>query len=806
MNERTVKVGARAREVNMRAEALAVLAGLGLGFAGGGRGALAQVAAPEPVMQRVYAINYNPILENKGGPRLNVWANWGNPSTLNAQYVSDLAQSSGNLLEQRVNFSIDADMYPVKADGYRYTDASYTGNWGVNNWHQPDAVDYGAIARDYDLARRVDLGQVDEVFVHGAPYFGYYESRMMGAGGYWCNSPPLRALASQRMWVMMGFNYERGVAEMLHSNSHRSESIMSKTYLTWNLSNPQTLWDRFTQNYGQTAPRAAVGTCHWPANAAADYDYGNTRVVQSTAVDWELNFPNLTGQTAPVSRDTWGGPDYHRNYMKWWYAHMPKLGGTNSKDEFTRLNNWWQYLKNMNGWQESGGSFVKGSYGIAFNAYWRTPRALTDGARDAWFPQVNDGGRIVWSAFDGTRHHVYSANYNGSGLVQLSPAGGLWTVHEMAKINAQGRVVWQSFNGKNWHVFSANADGTGLVQLSSGNLDSKHPEINNDASAPGGGVVVYQWFDGAVWQIRAVNADGSNNRALTSGTAPDGQIPRDSVWPQINTPSSGTAKVVYMRHTGTDWEIYSIGVDGTGEVNVSNRGDQLDEYPRINDSGRVVWHGWKSDTNADINAANADGTGFRQVTSTTGAVEMWPRINNLGRIVYMARPNTALGWQIFSGLSNTGTPAAITSGYAQNGYPVVDNTSSGGGRITWQSFDGTAYQIYTRVGSVTYKVSTGAQDQRAPAVSPSGEFIVWHGEDGPQAYTRIHALSTRPLCAADLNDDFFVDDQDFVLFAAAYDLFTVPPASAACDLNGDGFVDDSDFVTFAQAYDAFTCP
>lgn len=61
-------------------------------------------------------------------------------------------------------------------------------------------------------------------------------------------------------------------------------------------------------------------------------------------------------------------------------------------------------------------------------------------------------------------------------------------------------------------------------------------------------------------------------------------------------------------------------------------------------------------------------------------------------------------------------------------------------------------------------------------------------------------------CPADLTGDGFVDDSDFVIFAAAYDAFTVPPANPAADLNDDGFVDDSDFVIFAAAYDAFSCP
>ena len=61
-------------------------------------------------------------------------------------------------------------------------------------------------------------------------------------------------------------------------------------------------------------------------------------------------------------------------------------------------------------------------------------------------------------------------------------------------------------------------------------------------------------------------------------------------------------------------------------------------------------------------------------------------------------------------------------------------------------------------------------------------------------------------CPADFTLDGFVDDTDFVIFAQAYDQFTVPPANPDCDLNADDFVDDTDFVIFAQAYDLFACP
>lgn len=82
---------------------------------------------------------------------------------------------------------------------------------------------------------------------------------------------------------------------------------------------------------------------------------------------------------------------------------------------------------------------------------------------------------------------------------------------------------------------------------------------------------------------------------------------------------------------------------------------------------------------------------------------------------------------------------------------------------------------------------------------PSG-----NGQAGGLGSVRFSVAA--PPCPADLTGDGFVDDSDFVQFAAAYDQFTVPPADAAADLNGDGFVDDGDFVVFAGAYDAFACP
>lgn len=65
-------------------------------------------------------------------------------------------------------------------------------------------------------------------------------------------------------------------------------------------------------------------------------------------------------------------------------------------------------------------------------------------------------------------------------------------------------------------------------------------------------------------------------------------------------------------------------------------------------------------------------------------------------------------------------------------------------------------------------------------------------------------------CPSDFDMSWFVDDADFLLFAAAYALGDCAdpamPLGCPADLNYDGIVDAADFVLFLPAYDEGICP
>lgn len=66
------------------------------------------------------------------------------------------------------------------------------------------------------------------------------------------------------------------------------------------------------------------------------------------------------------------------------------------------------------------------------------------------------------------------------------------------------------------------------------------------------------------------------------------------------------------------------------------------------------------------------------------------------------------------------------------------------------------------------------------------------------------------LCPADFNEDYFVDDADFVLFSDQYTAWDchsdAMPNGCLADLNKDGVVDDADFILFAGWYSVLVCP
>ncbi|HVU10071.1 MAG TPA: hypothetical protein VHD90_02285 [Phototrophicaceae bacterium] len=296
---------------------------------------------PDPVRPKVLAIIHNPTIRPRGGQKAQVAYRWNDPDQLAQGYISDLREVSGGYLDYQIAERIEVDGFPVKQDGYRYTDESFDRAWNSRQFHQPDAVDYLALVREFRMIEKVNTGAIDEVWLLGFPYCGYYESIMAGPGAFWCNAPPLGGTqAAKKRFVIMGFNYERGVGEMLEDMGHRAESMLSKVFERAH--GDANLWERFTR-YDKTHPgRAECGNVHFAPNSLRDYDWGNPRPVPSRCDNW-YHFPDLSGEPRQVTCSEWGNGDIRRHHV-WWMRHFPHFVGATNNISW----NWWEYIVDPN--------------------------------------------------------------------------------------------------------------------------------------------------------------------------------------------------------------------------------------------------------------------------------------------------------------------------------------------------------------------------------------------------------------------------------------------------------------------------
>lgn len=296
-------------------------------------------------------LNYDPIIESEGGKRLHEVLKWQDPRKLSEGYIADIEKASGGYIKHQITEWRDLDEWPKKTDGFAYDDTSFLNAWRTTKkFHEPDGLDYPWMIASQKVVERIDANKIDELWIFGFPYGGFWEAAMAGPGAYFINGGVYDSVKAKKAFAIMGFSYERGVAEMIHDLCHRTENHMKRAYGSWNAWPWQHNWDKFSAYAKTSDGNAGVGNCHFPPNAEKDYDYANPKVVKSSAVDW-TQFPNLTGKVEDVNCETWGGPDYQRNYLVWWFSHLPKQPGIGVDG---RENNWWKYIYDFNHYDASG--------------------------------------------------------------------------------------------------------------------------------------------------------------------------------------------------------------------------------------------------------------------------------------------------------------------------------------------------------------------------------------------------------------------------------------------------------------------
>jgi hypothetical protein len=306
----------------------------------------------KPLRPRVLLINFDPRRPTRSRQRLSrylrsYWKSRGIPlqdvDDLVDGFIADVRECSSGLVEYQVVQSIVVDGWPAKKkDGFRYDWGSFVSHLNSDSgWFQPDLLDYDLVVREFGILHRIEAGQIDEVWLLGSGYSGFWESVMGGPSAFLCNSTEtIHSPGVSRRFVIMGFNWERGVGEMLESLGHRVEWSLARAWR--NHPGDENLWARFRRYDQETPGGANCGWMHYAPNSQRDYEWGSPRQVLSNCDDW-LRFPNFQGTTRLVDCSEWGCPPNGRGeiraHHKWWFKHLPRAAG----QTLGMANNWWLY-------------------------------------------------------------------------------------------------------------------------------------------------------------------------------------------------------------------------------------------------------------------------------------------------------------------------------------------------------------------------------------------------------------------------------------------------------------------------------
>ena len=307
----------------------------------------------------VMIINFDPIFDVDGQEvkMHDLLEAWNDPYELADSFANAMSEVSYGNVNYNIAETIELNEFPANKEGKAYTTEEYYKTfvdacnatdgryWDYEGWEDSGfSFDYDRYFSQFDVYEKVNSGEIDEVWFFGGPVTGVtlFETMMAGKDAFWVNGSPL-VKEDCRNFIAYGFNYERGLGEMLEDAGHRTESIMNnifgapdytKDYSEYND------WEKFTAYDLVSKGNAGVGNVHFAPNSKSDYDWGNTEYVESYCDNWD-NYPDISGASKKVNCSKWGDGDMEKHH-RWWFEHLPHADGVNK--ETGNYNNWWKYF------------------------------------------------------------------------------------------------------------------------------------------------------------------------------------------------------------------------------------------------------------------------------------------------------------------------------------------------------------------------------------------------------------------------------------------------------------------------------
>jgi hypothetical protein len=299
---------------------------------------------------KVIVLVYNPVLDKSTVETLIQRIKANDPVEYSHILVDTIREASWGYMNYKIVDVIKVDGYPIKQDGFRYTNDSFLEVRKTQKW-QPSTSSYRGFFEENKILERCKKENITELWVWGASgmhfdEFAFYMpnryARFGPTDNPWFYRPyDIPPEIGHTMWVM-GFNYEVGSDNMIHSYSHRVESMgaLAMADGIWETYGKRDPWNVFSWlEMDHKGTPSMVGNCHVPPNGEGGYDYSNKRKTKSYADNW-FNYPNLSGEAREIGSEEWCNSQ--TGYQRWLLERVPKYPGATKFG----YNNWWVYIAN----------------------------------------------------------------------------------------------------------------------------------------------------------------------------------------------------------------------------------------------------------------------------------------------------------------------------------------------------------------------------------------------------------------------------------------------------------------------------
>jgi len=314
-------------------------------------------------------------------------------------------------------------------------------------------------------------------------------------------------------------------------------------------------------------------------------------------------------------------------------------------------------------------------------------------------------------------------------------------VVDMTPIDAKGEVLFISRripNSSDWQMFLMNADGRNQRAVSTNLVRCAPPILSNSGTK-----IAFTTYDNNFYyNLYIIDIDGQNQKFLSKGK----QFCGSPDW------SSDDSRIVFVKNdnnAGGTYDIYSIKIDGSNEIKLTNQNDNFSpQYFRDNNS--IIFSS-SNNTWTGIYKMNIDGSNKQLLTPQSKSFGD-PKISPNGNMISVTS-NDWNGSQIFVMNSDGSNLKQITftvsSKYFDTGFPRDGNCNSvwspSGDKLAYVSYENGSPDIFTINSNGTGNkrlTNTPLRDEN-PIWAKDGNYIFFSSNRNPNVASQIYIMRTQ---------------------------------------------------------------